>query len=352
MSTSENPRPLKGNSIIADLSSLIVVDLETTGLSPCNDSIIELSALKVIDNVVVDNFSQLVNPGFEIDDFITNLTGITNEELSSAPSIGEVLPDFRKFIGNDIILGYNVNFDINFLYEDYLEVFGEPFTSDFIDGLRFARKLFPLMRHRRLADMAEIFNIPVEISHRALADCETTLACYNALKEKAVIEYGSFEKFARSFKNSHAQSTVTKALLDLVLTDSDESSFKGDHCCFTGALDSVTRSTAEKMVEVVGGIVDKSVTKKTNYLILGDFAYISSVKDGKSVKLKKAEQLILDGQDLSIIPESVFLEMISENIDLEKSNIKVGQNEYIYRKSCFFTRERESTVAHQPGRTV
>lgn len=324
MSTSENPRPFKGNSIIADLSSFSVVDLETTGLSPCNDSIIEISALKVIDNVVVDSFSQLVNPGFEIDSFISNLTGITNEELSSAPSIDEVLPDFREFIGDDIILGYNVNFDINFLYENYNEVFGEPFTSDFIDGLRFARKLFPLMRHRRLAEMAEVLNISVEISHRALADCETTLACYNALKEKAVIEYGSFEKFARSFKKSrNPRGVIAEALLNLTLIDADESPFENKHCCFTGALDSVTRSVAEKMVEVVGGAVDKTVTKKTNYLILGELAYISSVKDGKSVKLKKAEQLILNGQDLSIIPESVFLEMISENIDLEKSNIKV-----------------------------
>lgn len=324
MSTLENPRPFKGDSIIADLSSFSVVDLETTGLSSCNDSIIEISALKVIDNVVVDSFSQLVNPGFEIDSFISNLTGITNEELSSAPSIDEVLPDFRKFIGDDIILGYNVNFDINFLYENYNEVFGEPFTSDFIDGLRFARKLFPLMRHRRLAEMAEIFEIPVEISHRALADCETTLACYNALKEKAVIEYGSFEKFARSFKKSrNPRGVIAEALLNLTLIDADESPFENKHCCFTGALDSVTRSVAEKMVEVVGGAVDKTVTKKTNYLVLGELAYISSVKDGKSVKLKKAEQLILNGQDLSIIPESVFLEMISENIDLEKSNIKV-----------------------------
>lgn len=329
MSTSENPRPFKGNSIIADLSSFSVVDLETTGLSPCNDSIIEISALKVIDNVVVDSFSQLVNPGFEIDSFISNLTGITNEELSSAPSIDEVLPDFREFIGDDIILGYNVNFDINFLYENYNEVFGEPFTSDFIDGLRFARKLFPLMRHRRLAEMAEIFEIPVEISHRALADCETTLACYNALKEQAVAEYGNFENFARAFekhgyyKKSCRKGDAEKEPVILIFTKLAESPFENKHCCFTGALDSVTRSVAEKMVEVVGGAVDKTVTKKTNYLVLGELAYISSVKDGKSVKLKKAEQLILNGQDLSIIPESVFLEMISENIDLEKSNIKV-----------------------------
>lgn len=323
MSSWENTRPFKGNSLIANPSAFCIIDLETTGLSPCNDFIIEISALKVVDNTIVDRFSRLVNPGFEIDEFITELTGITNEELSSAPSISEVLPDFREFIGDSIILGYNVNFDINFLYENYNEVFGVPFTSDFVDVLRFARKLFPLMRQRKLVDIAETFEITVNTSHRALADCETTLACYNELVRKAVNEYGTFEKFARSFKHSHAQSAVTKAPLDLVLTDSDESSFKGDHCCFTGTLDSVTRSTAEKMVEVVGGIVDKSVTKKTNYLILGDFAYINTVKDGKSAKLKKAEQLILDGQDLSIIPESVFLEIISENIDLEKSNIKV-----------------------------
>ena len=89
--------------------------------------------------------------------------------------------------------------------------------------------------------------------------------------------------------------------------------FYGKVCVFTGALESFTRKEAAQLVINIGGICDNSITKKTNFLILGNNDYCKSIKDGKSSKQKKAEKLIASGADLTIIPESVFLEIIQDN---------------------------------------
>ena len=81
---------------------------------------------------------------------------------------------------------------------------------------------------------------------------------------------------------------------------------------FTGALEKMTRKEAMQLVADLGGINADSVTKKTNFLVLGNNDLCSSIKDGKSSKHKKAEKYILGGADLSIIPENVFYDMLDE----------------------------------------
>ena len=88
----------------------------------------------------------------------------------------------------------------------------------------------------------------------------------------------------------------------------------GKVCVFTGKLELMSREQAAQLVVNLGGTCGNGVTKKTNYLILGNNDYCSTIKDGKSSKQKKAEQLILSGQDLQIIPEDVFYELVLENV--------------------------------------
>ena len=127
-----NERIHKGNSLLILPDSFIVLDLETTGLSNKFDEIIEISALRVRSFHVTDVFSTLIKPTFEISDEITEITGITNEMLSNAPLFSEIEFELREFIGDDYILGHNVNFDINFLYDNFYY----PFRNAFIDTLR------------------------------------------------------------------------------------------------------------------------------------------------------------------------------------------------------------------------
>ena len=132
----------KGQSLIEFPCNYTIIDIETSGLSPMYDEIIELSALKVQDNEIVDEFSSLVKPDYKIDSFITELTGITNDMLKNAPKINKILPEFINFISDDKILGYNINFDINFIYDDLKRYFGKDFKNNFIDLMRICKKAY------------------------------------------------------------------------------------------------------------------------------------------------------------------------------------------------------------------
>ena len=96
----------------------VIFDIETTGLDSSYDEIIEIGAIRIENNKVVSQFQSLVKPNIEIDDYITELTGITNDMLIDAPKIEDVLPQFMEFVGSEILIGHNVNFDINFIYDN------------------------------------------------------------------------------------------------------------------------------------------------------------------------------------------------------------------------------------------
>jgi len=292
------------------IDNYTVIDIETTGLSPIWDSIIELSAIRVRDGVPVDTYSTLVNPGFEIPNFISMLTGITNDELKPAPKIEKVLPEYLDFIGSDILLGHNVHFDVNFIYDNAQAMHIPPPRNDMIDTMRIGRWLLPDLGHYRLPDVSQALNIQPIGAHRGLIDCQTTQQVYELLKTRDP----SF--FTEEHQREIARSRYNKKKLDardIVKRDGYEDADNplfGKVCVFTGTLDRMTRKEAMQMVTDIGGICANGVTKNTNYLVLGNNDYCSSIQDGKSNKQKKAEDLISRGFDLSIMPEDVFYELI------------------------------------------
>ncbi len=176
-------RPYKGQSLLLALDDYVAVDIETTGLSPRYSAIIELGAVKVRGSRPRDEVSLLVNPGFDIPPAITALTGITDDMLWTAPPLADVLPYFLDFIGTDVILGHNVNFDVNFLYDKALMMGLPPLGNDFVDTMRLSRRLYPQYRHHRLSDLSERMGILPDTAHRALADCYTAAACYECMKQ-------------------------------------------------------------------------------------------------------------------------------------------------------------------------
>lgn len=146
----QDPRPEKGNSLIRFPSDFVVIDIETTGLYPKTDEIIELGAIRVRGYEIRERFSTLIKPSAPISAFISSLTGITNEMLEDAPSIEEVISDIRDCIGGDILVGHNVNFDINFLYDAMERSLDLPLGNDYVDTMRIARKALPDLPHHRL----------------------------------------------------------------------------------------------------------------------------------------------------------------------------------------------------------
>lgn len=310
--SSASLRPEKGRSVIAHPDTYCVIDTETTGLSPDYDSLIEVAAVRVTGGVIVDRFASLIRPNTFarpfLDDFISGLTGITDDMLEAAPITADVLPAFAAFIGDSLLVGHNVHFDINFLYDRFEICQLAPLKNDFVDTMRMARRLLPDLKHHRLSDLVKFYNIDQDGAHRALVDALTTADLYARLAGAAVEKYGTFDEFARSFKYSSAASHFVG---DPSKSDPDSPLF-GKHCVFTGKLERYTRAQAMQLVADLGGINDSSVTKHTNYLILGNTDYTTSLRGNKSTKQKKAEAAILAGQDLQVLPEDVFYDWLSQ----------------------------------------
>ncbi|MBQ8981215.1 MAG: 3'-5' exonuclease [Eubacterium sp.] len=199
-----NTREFKGRSLVGFPQDFCVVDIETTGLAPGYDGIIEIGAIMYENGEAVDSFASLLQPavnelGDYVSPFITNLTGITNEMLDAAPPTPQVLEEFFDFLGDSLIMGYNVNFDVNFLYDSIYNHLGEYMTNDFIDILRMAKKLYPDMPHHRLGDMTAKFGIINKSAHRALSDVEATYSCYMEFKTEAEIQHGDLNAFINLF---------------------------------------------------------------------------------------------------------------------------------------------------------
>lgn len=315
-------RPGKGKSIIAFPSEYCMVDVETTGLSPEWNDIIEIGAIRYMDGVEVDRFQSLVQPpisedGLYIDSFIEELTGITNAMLADAPLPDDVLLLFLDFLQNDIILGYNTSFDVNFLYDSCARHLKKALSNDYMDVMRLARKLCPDLPHHRLKDMAAHYSIDQWQAHRTICDCEVTEQVYRRLLSDGMAKYGSEEAIAQAFKHHGPACHGGVRAADII---GDESKVQPDcpiyqqHCCITGKLDRFTRAEAMQLIADLGGINDNSVTKTTNFLILGNNDYCATIKGGKSTKQKKAEGAKLKGQDIEIIPENVFYDMIAEYV--------------------------------------
>ena len=182
MSYYNEQRSGKGRSLIELPSDYVLLDLETTGLNPARDRIIEIGAIKVVEYDIVDTFSTFVKPPYPISPFITSLTGITNDMVRDAGSIEMILPEFMRFVGSSLVMGHNVSFDINFLYENCVRCLGVGFVNDYVDTLRLSRRLFPQEKHHRLSDLEERFHLHNEHSHRALSDVLLTNQCYEYMR--------------------------------------------------------------------------------------------------------------------------------------------------------------------------
>ena len=305
-------RTLKGKSTIDLLSDYIIFDIETTGLDSSYDEVIEIGAIKVKNNKIVSKFNSLVKPKNEIDEYITELTGITNEMVKDAPTIEEILPDFMNYIGNDILIGHNVNFDINFIYDNLYRNKFDVLTNDFIDTMRISRKLLPELPHHRLIDLAKYFKIDSTNNHRSLKDCEITMNVYENLKEIALQKYDNVDEFKNAFKKHKKEGLRAK---DIVSTNTEfdvDNLFYDKYVAITGTLEKMLRKEAIQIIVDLGGHCEDGVTKKTNFLILGNNDYNPILRGKKSSKLIKAETLKLEGKDIEIISENVFYDIIDD----------------------------------------
>ncbi len=154
------------------LDSYISIDLETTGLNPKRDKIIEIGAVKVVHGVCTEAFETFVNPGQKLPERIVELTGITDGMLEGAPYIAEVLPELFAFCGEEPLLGHSILFDYSFLKKAAVDK-KITFEKKAVDTLKIARKYLSDLEHRNLDFLCHYYGIPHH-AHRASEDARAT----------------------------------------------------------------------------------------------------------------------------------------------------------------------------------
>ncbi|RGZ01264.1 3'-5' exonuclease [Clostridium sp. AM58-1XD] len=163
------------------IESYVAIDLETTGLNPKQDRILEIGAVLVCNGHVTKEFSTLINPKREITDKIVDLTGISGEMVENAPGIDDVIDEVLSFCSDCPLLGHNILFDYSFLKRAAVNS-GHLFEKNGVDTLKLSRKFMPQEEKKNLSAACEWFHVKTDRAHRALADAYAAHELYQAMK--------------------------------------------------------------------------------------------------------------------------------------------------------------------------
>ena len=276
---------VKGKPILEFPDSYIVVDIETTGLDPVKDCIMEISAVKYRKNRKVDDYVVLINIDRRVPLHITELTGITNKMLEGGVEVTAALQGFIDFIGEDIVVGYNVPFDLAFLNQASERYLLRSIFNDYIDVMQIAMEKLPFLGRTKQIVVAKYFGIGTEGSHRALNDCEICNACYQKLKELSVPLYSMPDK---------------QVLLEALPDAQGDKPFLGKKFLFIGCLYKWYIKNLMDVVEKLGGTVCSDASSSADIVVVGtaDQAVLESKEFLRLIELKASSgefALLKDG---------------------------------------------------------
>lgn len=191
----------------------VFLDIETTGGTPVHHRVTEIGALRVEDGVVVQRFSQLVNPEQAVPSFITRLTGISDAMLWDAPTFAAIADDLELFLDGAVFIAHNVGFDYGFLQAEYKRL-GNLFSMDRLCTVRLSRALYPAQRRHNLDSVIAAHGLSVENRHRALDDAQALYDFYlSALTEHGMQTYVAMNKLLRRAPKKTKTSQKTQPLL-------------------------------------------------------------------------------------------------------------------------------------------
>lgn len=282
------------------LPDYTMIDIETTGLSSYRDRITELGGVKVRQGQIVAQYASLVKyPGSNrVPAFITRLNGITEEQImKQGKPVAQAMQEFRQFIGADEIAGYNVNFDLNFLYDLGQKLKLPRLNNNYVDVLRLARVYYP-HQHNRLLDVMRRMNIAQSEAHHGLADSLDTIKVYNALR--ASFTPSLLAKAQNQIKN-----------FDLTGDEPADANLAfgnpvmGKKIALAGHL-LMNQQDAAKMIQNLGGELEEQVTPEINLLLVGDQDFFAR----KLPALKRQRLLARSGVPIKAWSESFFLNML------------------------------------------
>lgn len=227
------------------ITTFVCFDIETTGLSPEKDKIIEIGALKVKDGKIIDKFSKFINPGFSIPENITNLTGISDDMVADAKSEEEVVSEFVEFTKDYILLGHNIMFDYSFT-KVAAKRLGLSFEKLGLDTLAISKKVLKELQSKSLGNLCLYYGIENKRAHRAYEDARATALLYVKLTNEFYEKHPEvFVPKALQYKPKKVRNITTKQknyLLDLI---------KYHNIDYMQSIDELTESEASKLIDKI-----------------------------------------------------------------------------------------------------
>ena len=308
------------------MKDFITIDFEVANryeYSPCSIAIYEFK-----NNQINKLLSTLINPGeVFFDPMLVSLHDITEEMVHNAPGIEQVMNEICNIISNKFIFAHNAGYDISKLLTGCnLYNISVPYF-EYADSLMVAKRTWTKLVNYKLDTISEFLNLKLQ-HHNADSDAiacgkiilkaieEQQVNDINELLDKIKYKRGYHDKsLTHAYSKSLSPHSGTKIsdyekIKKLVINTNVFTPLSGKYFVFTGALN-MKRAEAMKIVEDNGGIPEGNVTQNTNYLVVGRDDYGNFKEGNKSNKMLKAEKLIQKGQDLEIITEDDFLDMIS-----------------------------------------
>lgn len=226
------------------MDSWVAVDIETTGLKPGRDFIIEIGAVLISQGKIIEQFDELICPNIPIPERITELTGINNEMVKEKRTIKEVLPDFLAFVKELPWLGHNILFDYKFIKTE-CEKIGISLERSGVDTLYLGRKLLPDLSSKSLESLCSYYHIFNQHAHRACEDAMAANELYCLLKQQF------YQTFAEEFCPKPFVCTVKKQEPITIRQKKFLHDLLKYHKIESVSIENLTKSQASRMIDKI-----------------------------------------------------------------------------------------------------
>lgn len=236
------------------LKDFVVLDVETTGLSCEKAEIIEVAITKVAGGEVQNEYSTLVNPGIKLPTRISNLTGITDDDLLNAPTFPEIAKEVAGLINGKVVLGHNVTFDLSFV-QAALDRLSIPFSCSYLDTVQVARKAYPELKDHKLETLICCLNLSDRQTHRALDDVHCTLKMFR----------DAVDKYANPLVD--AITSCCNPMTEYSISVKQKP-LQGLRFALMGAF-TFSYSDAKKLITTAGGTISIATDNALDYLVFG-----------------------------------------------------------------------------------
>ena len=303
----------------------VAIDFETANYNRASACSVGLVVVK--DYKVKETFSSLIRPVGDFEERFVKKHGITSEDVNNSPSFQEIYPEIIEIVGDKPLVAHNAPFDVGVIKENLLQENLPIPNLDYFCTLSLSRRLLPGLPNHQLGTVARLFGIDL-LHHDANSDAYAcAIIAINLIRMVTVEKLDGYVQtfMSHDFGNNNTDDSMISSIsiseLELKSTSPSNSlvkiaepddRFNDLKFVFTGELDYMGREEAEDVVKFQGGRVIGSVSKKTNYIVVGAEELRKYKETGLSAtnKLKKAFELRDNGVDIEILNESEFIQMI------------------------------------------